>query len=173
MKKLTNYDIWNLQEYFKKSHNKTYVVIPSNIGWKRNGENVMGAGVAKQCKIMYPEVPLKLGEHYKYLYHSNPNRDAVNNISINWKRELIFFPTKALNKERPWLSWQHNSDLETIKQPCFYLKELIIEYSFAKNEIILLPLVGCGNGGLDKELVIPILEHYFNDLDNIVLVINE
>lgn len=41
MKKIINQDIWNLQKSLQESHNKAYVVIPSNIGWKKNGENVM------------------------------------------------------------------------------------------------------------------------------------
>ena len=45
-------DIW-------EHHNdgSRYIVIPTNIGWKTNGHNVMGAGLALQAKTRYPSSP--------------------------------------------------------------------------------------------------------------------
>ena len=44
-----NGDIWN---WLSEPHN-CEVVIPTNIGWKADGSNVMGAGIAKQAILRY------------------------------------------------------------------------------------------------------------------------
>jgi hypothetical protein len=46
----------------------------------------------------------------------------------------------------------------------------ITKHRYIKNFDIAMPLVGCGNGGLKPDKVMPILEMYFENFDNITLV---
>ena len=156
--KITKGDIWS----FHKDNN--FIVIPTNMGFKKNGENVCGRGIAYQCKNKYPSLPLWYGKILIKRLQNNDNRNLV----IENNHKLILFPTKKLDIENPQLSWQQNSDLETIEQSCIELKV----FSEKNKQNIYLPLVGCGNGKLSKLEVMPLLESYFSNSDNVFLVDN-
>lgn len=148
-------NIWN---YYGEG---SYMIVPTNLGWKKDNSNVMGAGIALQAKQKFPDLPLAYGTFCR----SSRGEEGL----MVFKR-MIMFPTKSLNISQPYLSWQAKSSLKEIENSCFKLLEL-----FAENEEIFesktyLPLVGCGNGELDEKDVMPILEEYFGKLNNIYLV---
>lgn len=128
------------------------IVIPTNIGWKKNGENVMGAGLAAQAKLKYPDFPLWLGRQYEAGFRSVQCFKGI----------LCAFPVKPLIEAKPFLSWQNSADPNLIEKSAQ-------ELSTTGWEKVALPLVGCGNGGLKRDVVIPILEKYLTD-DRFVLV---
>jgi hypothetical protein len=82
---------------------------------------------------------------------------------------LILFPTKPLNREAPWLSWQAMADLSLIEKNAKCLAKL--ERDLKDDLPILVPAVGCGNGGLDLREVRPILERHLTS-DRFVLVLS-
>lgn len=180
MKEVFNKDIFNYaqQLYDDNLENKQYeypfiyIVIPSNIGWKANGENVMGAGIAKQVRNMFPDIPLELGRFYKYHLKEYKSLDKLwYKVYYKYPYSFVALPTKSLNKEYPHLSWKNQSNLEEIEKSC---KILADDIKFAMmGDIILLPYLGCGNGGLNKSDVKPILDKYFGDLDNVILFNND
>lgn len=151
-------DIWSFHK------NDNFIVIPTNMGFKKNGENVCGRGIAYQCKLKYPNLPVWYGKVLIKRLQNNDNRNLV----IENTNNLILFPTKKLDVANPHLSWKQSSDLETIEKSCIELKA----FSEKNKQNIYLPLVGCGNGNLDKADVMPIIDKYFSDSDNVFLVEN-
>lgn len=109
---------------------------------KKNGECVMGAGIAKACKEKYPSLPLYLGglitaygNHCMYLGHF-----------------MFSFPVKH--------NWFENADPVLIERSCKELMRIINNKGFTD---VLLPRPGCGNGKLRYEDVKPILERCLDD----------
>lgn len=121
------------------------IVIPTNIGWKRDGANVMGAGLAKQAAARYPGAAAWYGAWCA----DHPGEPCVVAYPL---APIIFFPTKPLNWQAPYLSWQGSADLATIERSAKALA------SWPGKEPVAVPLVGCGNGGLLAADVVPILE---------------
>ena len=133
-----------------------WVVIPTNIGYKSNGENVMGAGLAKDVKDRWPELPKWYGEWCMSMKEDTPA------LAEDLHR-LIFFPTKTLDPKRPYLSWKQDSSIELITRSAEQLSAMKIDSDIA------VPMVGCGHGGLSPDLVVPVLKAILSD-DRFVLV---
>jgi hypothetical protein len=147
-------EIGNLWDYYDKG---MWVVVTTNIGWKKDGSNPMGAGVAREAARRFPDLPMNYGIRCKK-YQKNA---AV------WPflpGRLILFPTKPLNVEQPWLSWKSDSDYSLIERSAKQLAKLI-DILIQRESItsVALPIVGCGNGNLEPKRVIQVLEKYLND----------
>lgn len=165
--KIINGDIWEIHEkLINKETEKVIFVVPTNLGWKKDGSNVMGRGLAKQVKEKFSYIPIIYGS-FCFQLEKGVYDNSISFIEAGQEDEFLFlmFPTKPLNKDFPHLSWKQNSTLETIENSC---KDFIKKYD--KNTIYLFPMVGCGNGQLKESEVIPILEKYFSNKDNIILV---
>ena len=133
--------------------------ITTNVGWRKNGENVMGAGLAKQAKDRYPNLPMAYGKHcrefmephYPYFFEEG---------------KILCLPSKTLNERDPHLSWQENSDFGLIKSSYLMLKW----WSDEETDKYVAPLLGTRNGGLDKNLILELVKNYkFND--NVTILI--
>lgn len=135
-----------------------WIVITTNIGWRNDGRNPMGAGIAAQAATFFPDLPLWYG-HRCLKYGKDtavcPYPDA----------KFILFPTKPLNIENPWLSWQADSDLVLIERSAIQLQKLgeILRNVNENIGPIALPMVGCQNGRLLPEVVRPILARRLDD----------
>jgi hypothetical protein len=131
--KWTKGDIWIYHKLGKT------IVIPTNAGWKSDGSNVMGRGLAKQASEKFNWLSQDYGQYCKnenpYCYYSNVN--------------LILVPSKALNKEKPFLSWQHEADKDTITSSLNWLQDNSISFP----DKIYVPILGSGNGKMQKGLV--------------------
>ena len=108
---------------------------------KKNGEAVMGRGIASQAKKLFPKLPAYFGE--SLLRHGN---------HVIWLGKwgqwfLVSFPTKH--------NWWEKSDPELIKISVQELKQLQI-YPIHK---VYLPRPGCSNGGLNWIDVKPLVEN--------------
>lgn len=126
-------DIW---EFWK---NGKWIIITTNGYVKKNGEAVMGRGIALQAKLRHPSLPKELGNLILQL----------GNVPMFFmKLHLITFPVKY--------NWWEKADLKLIedsaKLTCEWSKKVI------PNEIIYITRVGCGNGKLLWKEVKPILE---------------
>src|SRR3990172_6948668 len=131
---ILNCNIWSLA----KTHT---IVIPVNMGWKADGRNVMGRGLAKQAAEKYPELPVWWGGVCQQLRWFTP-------VVPYHAESLIMFPTKKLS-DPPSLTWRNKSDPELII--CGLSQLRVWSYRFSR---VALPLVGSGNGGLDPEVVL-------------------
>ncbi len=132
------------------------VTVPTNIGWTKRGHNVMGRGIAAQAKARFPELPGIYGEMCRHMVARGPE--------VRFWGPLVLFPVKALNLETPHLSWQAPALPDLIEQSTIQLAEWT-----NPGERVAIPMVGCGNGGLQEEFVLTILEHYLDD-DRFLLV---
>jgi len=132
-------DIWD--------HRRTrdWVVIPTNIGWKQDRTAVMGRGLAKQAHRLCAPLPAWYGR-----LCAEHGAEIPTLAHPDWR--FILFPTKPMNAKQPWMSWRGPSTLERIEQSCEELLTLIPQLRRGR---VLMPLVGCGNGGLAPEDILP------------------
>lgn len=105
-----------------------YRVITTNGNINIKNEAIMGRGIALQAKERYPGLPSKLADRLK-LYG--------NKVNIFAEYKIITFPTKD--------NWREKSTYELIKSSCVNLAVLCKVFSIKK---IVMPMVGCSNGGL-------------------------
>ncbi len=133
-----------IKENIWKYHNKnSYIVITTNGFVKKNGECVMGRGVAQQARDKFPGFAKKLGEAIK---------ERGNRVFIWINEGLITFPTKHV--------WMDDSDLELIERSAVQLAEQYEEAYQLGADLpkIYMPKPGCANGNLNWEDVEPIIE---------------
>ncbi len=129
------------------------ICIPTNSVIDSKGQLVMGAGLAKDAKDRFPELPFILGKLVK------ENDAQVYYIS---DYNLFSFPTKHHWKDKGCIKLIEQSALE-LKQEAENIKE---------NSKIYLPPVGCGLGGLKWFVVQDVLEPILNS-DRFVVVIKK
>ena len=132
-------------------------VVPVNLGWKANGENVMGRGVAQQAAKRYPDLPIWYGRRCEFMARDGDTR-------LFRYCGLLLFPVKPLDAIAPHLSWRQSADLGLVEKSTRQLA------SIPMSKRVTLPLVGCGNGGLDPRDVLPVLAKYLTD-DDFTLVL--
>ena len=116
---------------------------------KDEWELVMGAGNAKQAKLLYPDLPTILGKWVK----------NIGNYPLYVKEhKIISFPTKY--------NWRSNSTLKLIEDSALLLIKIIRDEELEK---VYLPRPGASLGGLDYEKVVrPLLEDLLPD--NVVVI---
>lgn len=148
-------DIWSLAA----AQPNSALVVPTNIGWTRGGENPMGRGVALEAMRREPT----LARWYGALCKRNGAQTQV----VLWRESLTFilFPTKPLNIKAPQLSWRNPASLTLIERSLLQLSLLPLD----DGTHVFLPLVGCGNGGLSEDAVMPLLHKYLNDRFTLVV----
>lgn len=152
-----------------------WLVIPTNIGWRPKpdeedptapcGPAPMGAGVAGQFAERVPSAPYLWGmfcHHHKAL-------TPVLAAPQGW----IYFPTKALDEKRPWLSWKAKANLVLVERSLAQLaalrlpsKEERVGYARAatfETDEVAIPMVGCGEGRLKESQVLPLMKQYLDD----------
>jgi len=146
-------NIWRLAQRFD------WVVVPTNIGWTKHGLAVMGMGIAGQAAKFYPDLKTEYGDFCMKHGEDTPVTGLMCKALSGAIRNLILFPTKPLNKQRPQLSWQGDSDLALVTKSLDQLRELGRQsrQSMHSGGRILTPLVGCGHGRLEENVVLPLM----------------
>jgi O-acetyl-ADP-ribose deacetylase (regulator of RNase III) len=119
-----------------------------------NTVGVMGKGIALQFKNQYPE-------NYKvYKAACNKGELKIGTILIVKDGDLfnqkfiVNFPTKQ--------HWRSPSEISYIQDGLIALKKAIQEYDI---QSIAIPPLGCGLGGLDWNVVKPMIIEVLQDLD--------
>lgn len=128
-----------------KSNSKVLVNTVNCVG-------VMGKGIALEFKKRFPEMYVKYKEICatglftpgKLWIYKDPNSDL----------RILNFPTK--------LHWRDPSKFEYIEAG---LKKFIYTYKEKNITEIAFPLLGCSNGGLDVNEVLPYMIEVLNPLD--------
>jgi hypothetical protein len=123
------------------------VVITTNGTVKNNGECVMGRGCAREAADKFPGLAKELGE----LIEEFGNR--VFALGGHGERYLYTFPVKN--------NWWEIANLDLIERSTKQLFDLV-DKTYKDNTIVL-PRPGCGNGKLEWKEVKPILERYLDD----------
>jgi len=140
------------------NHEGRWIIICTNIGWKKDGSNPMGAGIARVAADKYPDLPEWYGKRCK----KYKDRTAV---AAYTEGRLFLFPTKPFNEKQPWMSWKSDSCLSLIQRSCRQLVALanIMDEKGHLLTQIGLPLPGCGNGNLTPRDVMPIIIDLLDD----------
>lgn len=138
------------------------ICVTTNGCVKKCGLGVMGAGIAKQAALKYPDLPQILGDHLKTLgNHVNVlkfiSHETTNECKCPRYTYIVAFPTKH--------NWWEDSDPALIEQSCQELAEMTTRAGWTT---VSLPRPGCANGKLNWEDVKPICEKYFDDRFTIV-----
>lgn len=116
-----------------------------------NTVGVMGKGIAKQYKQLYPEM---FKEYQRYC------EKQLLDIGKLWiyktpNKWILNFPTKK--------HWRNKSEIEYIEKG---LQKFVDTYKEKGIRSISFPPLGCGNGGLDWDNEVkPIMEKYLKSLD--------
>lgn len=140
-------NVWDVLNY------TTSVCILTNNTVLENGNNIMGAGIAKEAKTRNPGLEKVCGNAILNHYYSL-GYDSISGA------EMLRFPTK----DKVW----EDSELEIIVESLIRLKEYCTSNP---NKKVYLPRPGCGCGRLDwEEDVKPLCEHYLGELENIIII---
>lgn len=127
----------NIWDYHKQGR---VVAITTNGSVKKDGSAVLGCGIAKQAKELYPDLPRKLGEHIQH------KKTELFLYETPDKKVIICMPVKK--------EWYEVADLRLIKFSLRAMRSLPIDH-------IYLPRPGCGAGNLHwptvRNEIMPIL----------------
>lgn len=125
------------------------ICITTNGIVKKNGEAVMGAGIALELRNRAPLFPKIFGDKLK----KDGNHVSMFLVTQINGRKVVTFPVKHHFKDE--------ACLELIERSCKELVDLVDKFEFDQ---ICLPKPGCGAGKLNwKTQVKPICEKYFDD----------
>lgn len=138
----------NIWDYHKKGH---WIVITTNSNIKANGKAVMGAGIAQQAAMEFPDIPSILG----ILISTQGSR-----VHVLAGKDMITFPVKY--------KWWQKADMGLIELSCKQLVEATVQFNLEAPIYLVRP--GCKLGRLDWKDVKPILEKY---LDNRFIVVEQ
>lgn len=145
------------------------VCVTTNGFIKKNGENVMGAGCAKQAADYFPEIPYLLGKKLKQygnvvqtIRHFEgvaivafPTKPEVNSY-LNDVNEVVAHMRHVYKDEGCVVpGWACKAMLDIIKRSAEELVKLTDKHGWKK---VVLPRPGCSNGGLDWKDVKPVLK---------------
>lgn len=150
-------DIWRVRRP------RDYVVVPTNIGWTKDGKNPMGRGVAGVCARKYVDIPTRYGDLCRLHGADTPT-------CVYEPYRLIFYPTKPLGKN-PGLSWKSPASMDLVRKSRVQLVALLP--TLLSEGRVLIPAVGCGEGGLDPKLVVPELLELCEYNPKVVLILEE
>ncbi len=114
-----------------------------------NTDGVMGKGIAKTFKEIYPI----MFEKYKSFCENGQLDVGMLYLYKTDNKWILNFPTKT--------SWKKQSRLEYIEKG---LEKFVDTYNEKNINSIAFPQLGCGNGNLDWKDVKPIMEKYLGDL---------
>lgn len=137
----------------------SWLVIPTNGQVKRNGEAVMGKGVALEFAETFSHFPLALGRAIK--------KNGANRLYIFPDYQVITFPTKHHWKDKSDLELMHVSFTELDVFLTYFSKH----FSFDMGKVYI-PRVGCRNGGLDWTKVKPMMDFWLRSHSHIVTIVN-
>lgn len=131
------------------SHCKTLVNTINCVG-------VMGKGLALEMKNRYPEMFEQ--------YHSFCERNLID-IGKLWlyktdDKWVLNFPTKK--------HWKNNSEYEYIE---LGMQKFLETYKDKNIKSIAFPMLGCNNGGLNKDKVLEIMTKYLIKCEDIIIEI--
>ncbi len=115
-----------------------------------NTEGVMGKGIAKQFKTLFPD----MFAEYQRRCESGELDIGKLHLFRTSNKWVLNFPTKK--------RWRNPSKKEYIEAGLKWLSDNYIKYRIYS---ISFPLIGCGNGELDwNDTVRPMMERYLNHL---------
>lgn len=133
------------------------IVITTNGYVKKNGEAVMGRGIAKEAVDRFPEFPKRLG--YALQKCGNKTFRFPNIVDY-----IVFtLPVKPQYGPNGEMGWKAKADINLIQESVVDLVRLA-----SKDLKIIMPRPGCGNGKLFWKDVKPVIEPLLDDRFTVV-----
>ena len=124
-----------------------------------NCVGIMGKGIALHYKKNFPEM------YNDYIDKCKKKKIKVGSLDVfhlSKSKSIIYFPTKK--------HWRGKSKIEYIE---WGLKDFVKLYKQWGIKSVAFPPLGCGNGGLDWNVVSQLMEKYLESLDlDIKIVVN-
>lgn len=115
-----------------------------------NCEGVMGAGIAREFGLRYPD----MYEKYKSKCESNEIRIGKVDYHVSDEVTIVNFPTK--------LYFRYSSKIEWVEAG---LKDFVSTHKDYRFRSVAFPKLGAGKGNLEWSLVLPIMKKYLEPLD--------
>jgi O-acetyl-ADP-ribose deacetylase (regulator of RNase III) len=115
-----------------------------------NCEGVMGAGIALEFRLRYPEMFRK----YQYLCESGKIDIGTLWIYKTANKNILNFPTKR--------GWRYPTKIEYIE---LGLKKFLQTYKEKNITSIAFPLLGAGKGGIEVQKTLDIMQKYLSKTD--------
>jgi O-acetyl-ADP-ribose deacetylase (regulator of RNase III) len=114
-----------------------------------NCEGVMGAGLALEFRLRYPQMFAK----YEQLCQERFLLPGKLWLYQSPQQNILCFPTK--------LSWKAPTKAEYLE---LGLAKFVASYAKKSIDSIAFPLLGAGRGGLDSEVTMTIMQQYLKDI---------
>ena len=148
MKEIHGDDMFDLIDH---TYDKPPVLcITTNGDLNKNGDCVMGKGVALQFKNLFPKLPKYIGDLIKQYGNRVFNLGLYDYITSSGKHipiRIMTFPTKH--------HWKEDSDINLIKKSCEEIIQVCDKYNY---DTVFLPAPGVNNGRLNyKNTVEPVI----------------
>ncbi len=124
-----------------------YVGVPTNIGFRSDGCNVMGRGLAFDAAQRFPKLAMMYGRWCRE--YAQGEHDEKQVAVYHRPYGLVMCPSKPLNPLAPWTSWKFPATVECVSRTLHDLRRLIEETGIK----VAIPLLGAGNGGLNPREV--------------------
>lgn len=150
-------DIWNIDR-------SCCVIIPTNVGYRADGRNVMGKGLARAAALRFPWLADAYGNdcmlHVRAYGAAEMKLKLYSTSGSKWCHSLLMAPVKNVMLNKPYLSWNQPASLARVELSLHRIQQMA--ESMEGNRVlastvgthILVPLLGCGNGGLEAAVVI-------------------
>lgn len=122
-----------------------------------NCVGVMGKGLALEMKNRYPDM------FDKYKDYCNKNLIDIGKLWLykhSDEKWILNFPTKK--------HWKNKSEYEYIEEG---MKKFVETYKDKNINTIAFPMLGCNNGGLEKDIVLQIMTKHLIKCDNLIVEI--
>lgn len=138
----------NIWDFHKRGY---WLAFTTNGVIQNDGRLVMGAGIAAEVAMMYPELPLRFG---------NTVRCLGNYVHPDFYRRVITFPVKN--------HFRDPARLDLVERSARQLRDLFNDSLMNDLGPVAIVKPGCGVGGLTWDEVKPVLDRYFDDRFTVV-----
>jgi len=166
-------DIWGIDR-------ACCVTIPTNVGYRADGRNVMGKGLARAAALRFPWLAETYGNDC--LLHVRAHGAVEMQLALystsgsKWCHSLLMAPVKPVLLDKPYLSWNQPASLARVELSLHRIQQMA--ESMVDNRVlsstvgthILVPLLGCGNGELASQDVLQLARVILTS-DKIILVL--
>ena len=121
-------------------------LITTNSFIKKNGELVMGRGIAKEAKDRFPQLPVYAGKIIK---------EKCGHLGVYGFYVSRHWPLTKIGLFQTKRHWRDNASIDLIKMSLTGLDFWLIG---REDKIVCLNFPGIGNGGLERDQVLALLE---------------
>lgn len=120
-----------------------------------NCVGVMGKGIALQFKLKYPD----MYKEYREICNNNELEPGILHV---WYRGVYGLSPKYIINFPTKVNWRNPSKIGWIEKGLCKLQDVIRKLNLKS---IAIPALGCSNGGLDWNVVRPIIESYLKNIN--------